>query len=191
MNKGENKFILDNIYLVLTCTTLGISCCLWKGACQFCVRDRGSHPTSSYSYLLHLCFRSVLLTLPWVCLLLTFSSSVAILKHTKCTGILLPRILLKSKEDHKCSCHVYVLPLFSCLLQPEVFKSELFAQQRPICSSDLISKGGDRCRLVVCVHLWMCAIEFHGSICKMPFMSFSPDRSLVNLSPWAKWVKSV
>lgn len=175
---------MDNISPVLTCSTLGVSRFLWKEACQFCVCDRGSHPTSSYSYLSHLCCRTILITLPWVCLLLTFSSPVAILKSTKYAGIPHPCVLLKGKEDHKCSCPVHILLLFSCLPQPGVF--ELFARQRPICSSDLISKGGDRCRLVVPVHLWMCAIKFHGSICKTPFMSFLLDRSLVSLSPMSR-----
>lgn len=125
-----------------------------------------------------------------------FTSPVAnwlqVLKYNKWTGIPLPCILLKRKEDHKYNCHVYILLLFSCLLQPEVFKSELFAQQRPISSSDLIIKCGGRYRLVLCVHLWMCAIELHGSICKPTFMSFfSLDRSFAGHSSWAKWGRNV
>lgn len=41
MNKGENKFILDNISM-LTSTSIGVSPFIWKEVHQFCVCDRGS-----------------------------------------------------------------------------------------------------------------------------------------------------
>lgn len=72
MNKGENKLILDDIFPVLTSTSLGVSTFLWKEVHQFYICDRES-PLVLPLYMLNFYFVEAYCS-PFhaVCLLLSF-----------------------------------------------------------------------------------------------------------------------